>query len=224
MNYYCKSSNDQYRRTAILMLLRYFTIASLSGYLSTPPEGSGAGVKDPNQPGLSMELPSFWNSWIEEYATNAEIIKRKCKLKIESNFPDDVVILVKNKNIYTWYVNEKELWILDLLKLDNAFRRKMGLFLVNETHEEGERKGFEILDSHNIDLFQVRMKEYVVSYKELKEYYQIYSEVYMEDKYIEVFPSFFIDFDKKIFFHIFLNRAHMRTLYQMDGLVFIKIK
>ena len=74
-------------------------------------------------------------------------------MKIEPNFPDDVVILVKNKNIYTWYVNEKKLWILDLLKLDNAFRRKMGLFLVNETHEEGERKGFEILDSHNIDLF-----------------------------------------------------------------------
>lgn len=47
------------------------------------------------------------------------------------------------------------------------------------------------------------MKEYVVSYKELKEYYQIYSEVYMEGKYIEVFPSFFIDFDKKIFFSYF---------------------
>lgn len=137
-------------------------------------------------------------------------------MKIEPDFSDNIVVLVKNNNVYTWYVSEKELWIMDLLKLDNAFREKMKLPLVDETHEEGEREGVEILDCHNIDLFQTRMEEYKVSYEELKTYYQIFSEVYMEGEKFQVFPSFFIDFDQKIFISYFSEPGSYED-YVTDG-------
>lgn len=47
------------------------------------------------------------------------------------------------------------------------------------------------------------MREYEVSYNELKEYYQLFSEVYMEGKQFRVFPCFFINFDSKIFISYF---------------------
>lgn len=56
-------------------------------------------------------------------------------MKVEPDFSDNVVVLIKNNNVYTWYVSEKELWIMDLLKLYNAFRKKRKLPLVNEIHE-----------------------------------------------------------------------------------------
>jgi len=124
-------------------------------------------------------------------------------MKVEPDFSDNIVVLIKNNNVYTWYVSEKELWIMDLLKLYNAFRKKRKLPLVNEIHEEGEREGYEILDCHNIGHFQTKMREYEVSYNELKEYYQLFSEVYMGGKQFRVFPSFFINFDSKIFISYF---------------------
>ena len=92
---------------------------------------------------------------------------------------------------------------MDLLKLENAFRKKMKLSQVIETHEEGERKGYEILNNNNIDLFQEKMREYEVSFLELKEFYNIYSEVYLDNKQIDITPSFYIDFDSKMFISYF---------------------
>ena len=32
-------------------------------------------IVDPHQPGLSMELLSIWIPWLEEYSSNAKIVK-----------------------------------------------------------------------------------------------------------------------------------------------------
>ncbi|WP_146189895.1 hypothetical protein [Paenibacillus elgii] len=125
-------------------------------------------------------------------------------LKVEPNFPDTVVVLVKHEGKYTWYVSEKELWIMDLLELDNAFRRKFNQPEVTETEADyEEREGCEILSEKNIAQFQEAMKEYKVSYTELTDYFNLYSEVYLDGVSSAVETSFYLDFDNKIFYSFF---------------------
>lgn len=123
---------------------------------------------------------------------------------MEPNFPDTVVVLVKHEGKYTWYVSEKELWIMDLLELDNAFRRKFNQPEVTETEADyEERVGCEILSEKNIEQFQEAMKDFEVSYTELINYFNLYSEVYLNGVNSEVETSFYLDFDNKFFYSFF---------------------
>ncbi|MFF2484298.1 hypothetical protein [Paenibacillus sp. NPDC058071] len=125
-------------------------------------------------------------------------------MKVEPNFPNTVVVLVKHKEEYSWYVSEKELWIMDLVKLDNAFRRKFNQPEVTETEADyEERVGCEILSEKNIEQFQEAVEHFKVSYTELADYFKLYSEVYLDGENPEVDTSFYLDFDHKIFHSFF---------------------
>lgn len=124
-------------------------------------------------------------------------------MKVEPNYPGEIIILIKNNGQYFWFVSEKELWILDLVKLDNAFNKRSNLPEVTEVHYEDERKGFEILNEKNVDQFLEVMKDYKVDFSELKEFFKLYSEVYPEYPKEKIQPAFYIDFDKKCFYSYF---------------------
>lgn len=126
-------------------------------------------------------------------------------MKKEPEMAGNVVILVAHKRQFFWYVSEKELWIMNLLKLDNAFRIKSGLQKIATTEAEDERRGFELLNEENISDFQEVIKSYQVSYKELEEYYDVYSELYLDNEEFEVNPSFYLNFDDRVFYSFFLE-------------------
>jgi hypothetical protein len=125
-------------------------------------------------------------------------------LKIEPNFPDTVIVLVKNKQMFTWYVSEKEMWIMDLLQFENAFHIRFGEPTVSEaTADYEEREGCEILSEANMEQFQEAMQEYEVSYGELAEYFSLYSQVYGGGIQSEFEISFYLDVDNKTFYSFF---------------------
>ncbi|WP_107951132.1 hypothetical protein [Lysinibacillus parviboronicapiens] len=126
-------------------------------------------------------------------------------MKCEPNFPDYVIVLVKVNNSFHWYVTEKELWILNLLKLDNAFRKKMNEPIVDETVAEDERRGFELLDETNILDFMKVIKDFKVDSQELIDYYKVLENKEFSSREILKKISFFIDFDKKCFYSFFLE-------------------
>lgn len=93
---------------------------------------------------------------------------------------------------------------MDLLELDNAFRRKFNEPEVTETNADYiERVGCEILSEKNVEQFQKAMKDYTVSYTELIDYYNLYSEVYLNGVNPGVETSFYLDFDNKVFYSFF---------------------
>lgn len=71
-------------------------------------------------------------------------------MKVEPNYPGEIIILIKNKGKYSWFVSDKELWIMDLIKLENVYRRKRNLPEVESIQADDERKGFEILTEKNL--------------------------------------------------------------------------
>ena len=121
-------------------------------------------------------------------------------MKIEPNYPGEVIILVKTKGQFYWYVSEKELWILDWRKLCSAFGN------IGESRDvqcEGERKGFEVLSEENIDAFLPIIRDYQVTYRELEAYCNLHNEVYPNDQEERVEPAFYIDFDARHFYSCF---------------------
>ena len=124
---------------------------------------------------------------------------------IELNYPDDVIVLIKNKNIFKWYVSEKELWIMDLEKLSEDLDKKLKALgkEISQKYIDKEREGLEILNQTNIDVFEVRMKEYKVTYQDLKNYFESNLEQSYYKKSNQVCPDFYIDFDMKIYYSCF---------------------
>ena len=124
-------------------------------------------------------------------------------MKVEPNYPGEIIILVKNKGKYSWFVSDKELWIMDLVKLENAYRLKRNMPEVEFIQADDERKGFEVLSEINIDQFLEVAKDYKVDYPELKEFCDLHNEVYPDYQPERAEPVFYIDFDEKSFHSYF---------------------
>lgn len=124
---------------------------------------------------------------------------------VEPNYPDEIIVLVKNKKNFTWYISDKELWILNLKALDDDMDIKLKELgkKTEERYIDEEREGLEILDQNNIDMFESRMEQYRVTYQELLDYFEIYPEQLYYKNATEILPEFYIDFDMKIFYSLF---------------------
>lgn len=100
----------------------------------------------------------------------------------------NTVVGVVYKGKFSWYVTEREFWYLNMIMEDGL---------------HGERVGIEILDTDTFEVFQKRIEIYKTSTDELREYFIIADEYNKEDAYFDFFPSFYINFDKKIFYSLY---------------------
>jgi len=137
-------------------------------------------------------------------------------MKIEPNYPGEIIILVKNKGKYSWFVSDKELWILDLVKLENAYRQKQNLPGIQSVQADDERMGFEILTEKNVEHFLEVVKNYKVSYSELKEFCDLHNEIYADCCLERSEPAFYINFDEKSF-HSYFDEPGSYEYYIPDN-------
>lgn len=137
---------------------------------------------------------------------------------IDFSYPDDVIVLIKHKNMFTWYISEKELWILDLAKLRRDFEIKLRTLkkAENLNYTNPERDGLQVLDVNNIDRFQLKMKKYRVTFQEMKQYFLLYPEKLYYQNSDQILPDFYIDFDEKNFFSFFSEPGSFEQ-YIPDG-------
>lgn len=110
---------------------------------------------------------------------------------------DNVVVLIKYNGEHQYYVSDKELWILDLKKLEEAFE----IIGYDINPLEDERIRFDILAKRQYSVYKDKITKYKVSYEELSDYYQLFQLTKKPEEDIrEILPAFYIDFDKKIFY------------------------
>lgn len=128
---------------------------------------------------------------------------------------ENIVVLVKDNEEYEYYVSDKELWILDLRKLKEAFE-KSG-YNTNTSSFEGERTGFDVLTKEQYGIYKNKIEKYKVSYDELKDYYELFRSAQQpEDDVREILPIFYIDFDKHIFYSFYTEPGSYEE-YIPDG-------
>ncbi len=125
----------------------------------------------------------------------------------------DVIVGTLFQGEWKWYLTEKEIWILDQIKLKKQFRQ-LGYEVSNEM--EPERKGIPILNEKTASTFLHRIDECKVGYNILQNMMIEKLPVSKWDDISEMFPSIFINFDKKELWSLFPELTSFEN-YVPDG-------
>ena len=109
----------------------------------------------------------------------------------------DIIVLVKCQNKYSWYLSDKEFWVLDYNKWASKFGSD------EKMSENNPRNGFSVLDSDNWALFENVIVDNLVTRNQLKEMILMNLPLLSWDEKGHLFPSLFINFDTKELFSVF---------------------
>lgn len=133
---------------------------------------------------------------------------------LEPIYAENVIVGVIHKKQFQWYVTDRELWYLDYVKFAQAFENE-GDLAVDE-YIEPERKGMEILSSENAGLFLKRIESYKGDAATLLKLFENKIESGEEEDVLDFIPSFFVDFDQKVFYSLFPEPASFEEYVPSD--------
>lgn len=111
------------------------------------------------------------------------------------NFPTEIICGVKYNGKFSWYVSDRELWILDYTILESNLV-SYG-YNIEDISFDSKRRNTKILVKENAKNFLDQMVEFEVSSTDLQ-FYLLESVDELDDSwYYDFQPSLFIDFDNK---------------------------
>lgn len=110
------------------------------------------------------------------------------------NFPDEIICGVKYNNQFSWYVSDRELWILDYTILETYLVKRYG-YNIEDISIDQKRIDSKILVKENVEKFLNQMVEFEVSSKDLQFYLLESIDELDNSWYYDFQPSLFIDFD-----------------------------
>lgn len=109
------------------------------------------------------------------------------------NFPTEIICGVQYNGKFSWYVSDRELWILDYTILESHLAHYG--YNLEEISIDSKRKDTKILVKENAEKFLKQMAEFEVSSKDLQ-FYLLESIDELDDSwYYDFQPSLYIDFD-----------------------------
>ena len=122
-----------------------------------------------------------------------------------SDFSENIIVGVVYKNVYNWYITDKEIWFLDYKKRIKIFEDKG--FEIKEEYLDESRQNLLILDSHNINIFLERISEHKISTNELRRLL-IAGRATEDDSWLYEFrPSLYVNFDNRKLFSLYSEPA-----------------
>ena len=106
-------------------------------------------------------------------------------------YNEKIIVLVRYKASYQWYVTDKEIWFLDLRKLIASFSNKG--YMVSDPNDFSDRFDIDVVSEHNAENFLTSIQEAKASNDELREMMQdkIYSHI------TDMSPVLYVDFDDR---------------------------
>lgn len=113
------------------------------------------------------------------------------------NSNDEIIVLVKYKNEYSWFVSQREIWFFNTKKRIDAYK-KLGYEVKIEWLHPIKQELLVINDS-NFNVFYERIQKYKVSVSFMQELFQNAEE---ENKGF-YYPSLFVNADEKIFYSFY---------------------
>lgn len=112
-------------------------------------------------------------------------------MKCTPKYAENIIVFVKYKTLYNWYITDKELWFLDLRKLIEAYE-KIGYKIPNP-NDFSERFNIDIVNRQSASDFLKNIGEFQVSTECLNKIL-----INKEYKHIsEMFPSLYVNFDEQ---------------------------
>ncbi|MCM3020429.1 hypothetical protein M3582_20290 [Priestia megaterium] len=131
---------------------------------------------------------------------------------LEPIYAENVIVGVIHKKQFQWYVTDRELWYLDYVKFAQAFESH----LAADEYIEPERKGIEVLNNENAELFLQRIESYKADAATLLKLFENKIESKGEEDVLDFSPSFLVDFDQKAFYSMFPEPASFEEYVPSD--------
>ncbi|PEP88846.1 hypothetical protein [Bacillus toyonensis] len=134
---------------------------------------------------------------------------------LEPLYAENIIVAVIYKNEFKWYVTDKELWFLDYIKLDNAYKN-LGVS-IEDNDEPGERNGIQVLNNENVEVFLLRINKYNVTKEELT--YLLLENIkskHAGEDLLDFSPVLLINFDNKILYSMFPEPASYENYVPKD--------
>src|SRR4051794_30187263 len=118
----------------------------------------------------------------------------------EISYADNIIVGVIHKTKWFWYVSEKELWFMDLVKFSQAF--------VNKGHNAdmtnfSERFNIPVINEETVEQFLAEIEQYHTDVTTLSIIFLDHLPASTWDDVIEMCPSLLIDFDHKKLLSLF---------------------
>ncbi|MED3916469.1 hypothetical protein [Priestia megaterium] len=131
---------------------------------------------------------------------------------LEPIYAENVIVGVIHKKQFQWYVTDRELWYLDYVKFAQASESH----LAADEYIEPERKGIEVLNNENAELFLQRIESYKADAATLLKLFENKIESKGEEDVLDFSPSFLVDFDQKAFYSMFPEPASFEEYVPSD--------
>ncbi|MGJ7923235.1 hypothetical protein [Neobacillus sp. LXY-4] len=106
-------------------------------------------------------------------------------------YAETIIVLVKYKKSYKWFITDKEIWFLDLKKLISSYLEKG--FKIHNPDDFSERFDIAVVNEDTVEEFLQKIGKLEVSNEELRKILvqRAYSHI------SDMLPSLYVDFDEK---------------------------
>ncbi len=121
------------------------------------------------------------------------------KQNISITYGVDVIVGTLFQGEWKWYLTEKEIWMLDDIKYAEAFDQDIS----DDEYADPERINIPILDEKTASIFLQRIEKYRVSSDTLQYLVRKKCPFSKWDDISEMFPSIFVNFDKRELWSVF---------------------
>lgn len=118
-------------------------------------------------------------------------IEEEVRIHNIPKYAETIIVLVKYKTSYRWFVTDKELWFLDLRKLIASYLKKG--FEIHIPEDFSDRFDIAIVNEDNAEVFFNNISDLEVSKKELKRILEQGTYSHISD----MWPSLYVNFDEK---------------------------
>ncbi|GFN30959.1 hypothetical protein PCURB6_12190 [Paenibacillus curdlanolyticus] len=119
-------------------------------------------------------------------------------MKYKPMYAENIIVAVIYKNGFSWYVTEKECWILDIIKRANDFLRNG--YDYELAHVLESRFQIKVINEDTADLFLSSIYDCKVKALDLK---NLVESGDVEDTILSLRPSLYVNFDSKQLFSNF---------------------
>lgn len=106
-------------------------------------------------------------------------------------YAETIIVLVKYKKSYRWFVTDKEIWFLDLKKLISSYLEKG--FEIHNPDDFSDRFDIAVVNEDSVEEYLQKISDFEVSNEELRKILvqRTYSHI------SDMLPSLYVDFDDK---------------------------
>lgn len=119
-------------------------------------------------------------------------------LLLKPEYAQNIIVGVKTSTQFSWYLTERDVWILDIMKYKEAYEKNG--FSFDMDFALSLRNNISVVNEDNYPLYLKEYTDYIIQSSELK---KLVEHQDYESTILELRPSLYIDFNQKMLLSLY---------------------